>query len=349
MSANSARIYDVRKRTNLQRIINGDADAVQLHPVPPGHQFALDAYHTANANHWLPNEIPMTEDKLQWASLTQPEQDVVKISLGFFATGDSIVANNLVLSIYRHITSAPCRLYLIRQAYDECIHTHSYQYVIESLGLDEDEIFSMWKTRSSIYDKDDFVSQLCAQLRDPSFRTGTPAADQAFLENLIDFGVVMEGIFFYATFAAMFSFRRRGLLPGTALSFQYIARDESCHANFCIDLIKQIRVEHPTLWTDAFQKRVVEKVATAATLEEAFARDMMPNGIMGMNADSFRDYTRHIADRRLESLGIPPQFRAANPFPWMSEVIDLRKSANFFESRVTEYQSGGALEFDNDF
>jgi ribonucleoside-diphosphate reductase beta chain len=340
--------YALAEKVNARRIINGQDDVVQLYPIR--HQFAWDAYLAANANHWLPNEIAMQKDVEQWRSpnaLTEDERRVIKMSLGFFTTADSIVANNLVLAVYKHITSPECRLYLLRQAYEEAIHTHAYQYIVESLGLNEAEIFSMHQKVQVIYDKDQFASELVADILKSDFRTGTFEQDQRFLENLIDFYVIMEGIFFYSSFAAMLSFRRRNLLPGTAEQFQYIMRDESMHLNFGIDCINQIRQEQPELWTPLFQKRISNKIVKAAVLEELYAREIMPRGILGMNAESFTDYTRYIADRRLQDIGLPARFGVRNPFPWMSEVIDLTKSKNFFETRVTEYQTGGALEWDD--
>ncbi|MDH4378283.1 MAG: ribonucleotide-diphosphate reductase subunit beta [Vampirovibrionales bacterium] len=333
---------------NSRRIINGKDDVVQLYPII--HTFAWESYQAANANHWLPTEISMQKDIEQWRSttaLTEDERHVIKMALGFFTTADSIVANNLVLAVYKHVTSPECRMYLLRQAYEEAIHTHSYQYIVESLGLNEAEIFTMYQRIESIYDKDKFVSELVQDILDPSFKTGTFAADQKFLENLIDFYVIMEGIFFYSSFAAMLSFRRRNLLPGTAEQFQYIMRDESMHMNFGIDMINQMVQEQPELWTDTFQRRVINKLSRAAELEEAYAHALMPRGILGLNAESFRDYTQYIADRRMLSLNLAPRFKVKNPFSWMSEQVDLTKSKNFFETRVTEYQTGGALEWDD--
>lgn len=336
------------EKVNARKVINGMDDVVQLYPIK--HQFAWESYMSGNANHWLPNEISMQKDIEQWRSssiLTEDERRVVKIALGFFTTADSIVANNLVLAVYKHVTSPECRMYLLRQAYEEAIHTHAYQYIVESLGLDETEIFTMYQRIEAIFDKDNFVSELVQDILDPSFKTGTFENDQMFLENLIDFYVIMEGIFFYSSFAAMLSFRRRNLLPGTAEQFQYIMRDESMHMNFGIDMINQIIEEQPELWTETFRKKISNKICRAAELEEAYANMMMPRGILGMNSESFQDYTRYVADRRLSALDLPARFLCKNPYPWMSEAVDLTKSKNFFETRITEYQVGGALEWDD--
>ena len=337
------------ERVNARRIINGPVEGefnpFILHPIK--YKFAMDAYKKGNANHWLPEVVPMQRDIEQWQSstaLTEDERRVVKVALGYFTTADSIVANNLVLAVYRHITSPECRMYLLRQAYEEAIHTNSYQYIVESLGLDEEEIFSMYRDARAIHDKDAMTAEHTMALLDPAFKTGTPETDQQFLRELVDFYIVTEGVFFYSSFAAMLSFRRRNLLPGMAEQFQYIMRDESMHLNFGIDLVNGIRAEQPELWAPEFVQEITERVAEAAILEEQYARFMMPRGILGLNAESFGDYTKYVADRRLVSIGIAPHFGATNPYPWMAEAVDISKSKNFFETRVTEYQAG-ALEF----
>ncbi|MDZ4296595.1 MAG: ribonucleotide-diphosphate reductase subunit beta [Patescibacteria group bacterium] len=332
---------------NKRRVINGeDADVIQLYPIK--HKFAWDAYNAGNANHWLPTEISMQTDVEQWRSnrmLSDDERLALKIVLGFFTTADSIAANNLVLAAYRHITSPECRLYLLRQAYEEAIHTHAYQYIVESLGLDEGEIFNMYREVDAIYNKDAFVLAFNEGIFDPNFKTGTPAADQKFLENIVVFSLIMEGIFFYSSFAVMFGFQRQNKMIGSAEEIQYIMRDESQHLNFGIELINAIKEEEPELWTKDFQDHVIDLVRKATVLEYTFAQDVFPRGIFGMNAEGFKRYIEHIADRRLTRVGLAAQFNSPNPFPWMSEAIDLSKEKNFFETRVLEYQTGGALEW----
>ena len=232
---------------NNRRIINGlDADVIQLHPMK--HTFAWEAYNAGNANHWLPTEINMQNDIEQWKSntfLTEDERNVLKVVLGFFRTADSLVANNLVLALYKHITSPECRLYLLRQSYEEAIHTHSYQYIVESLGLDGGEIFNMYREVEAIYNKAEFVNRFSEGILDPNFKTGTFENDQKFLENLIIFAIIMEGIYFYSSFAVMFSFQRQNKMVGSAEQIQYIMRDESQHLNFGIELINTIKSEQP--------------------------------------------------------------------------------------------------------
>ncbi|MEK7460054.1 MAG: ribonucleotide-diphosphate reductase subunit beta, partial [Patescibacteria group bacterium] len=328
---------------NNRRIINGaDADVVQLYPMR--HMFAWEAYNVGNSNHWLPTEISMQRDIEQWRSstaLTPDERRAFETVLGFFTTADSIAANNIVLALYRHITSPECRMYLLRQGYEEAIHTHAYQYIVESLGMDQSRIFNMYREVEAIYNKDNFILAFNEGIFDPAFKTGTFENDQKFLENVIVFSLIMEGIFFYTSFAVMFGFQRQNKLVGAAEQIQYIMRDESQHLNFGINMANTIKEEQPELWTKEFQDHIVDLVKRAVTLEYTFAHELFPRGIFGMNSQGFKQYIEYIADRRLESIGLPAQFNVQNPFPWMSEAIDISKEKNFFETRVTEYKVGG--------
>jgi ribonucleoside-diphosphate reductase beta chain len=332
---------------NSRKIINGkDADVMQLYPMR--HTFAWDAYLASNANHWLPTEISMQRDIEQWRSptaLTPDERQAFETVLGFFTTADSIAANNVVLAFYKHITSPEVRMYLLRQGYEEAIHTHAYQYIVESLGMDQSRIFNMYREVEAIYNKDNMVLSLNEGVFDPNFKTGTFEADQKYLENMIVFSLIMEGIFFYSSFAVMFGFQRQNKLTGSAEQIQYIMRDESMHLNMGINMINAIKEEQPELWTPEFQQHVIDLVKRAVVLEYTFAQTVFPKGIFGMNADGFKQYIEHIADRRLERVGLPPQYNVQNPFPWMSEAIDLNKEKNFFETRVTEYKTGGTLSW----
>ena len=267
-------------------------------------------------------------------------------NLGFFSTAESLVGNNLVLAIFKHVTSAECRQYLLRQAFEEAVHSHTFLYVVDSLGLDEGEVFNMYHEVPSIARKDAFETELTAEVLSDDFSTETDDGAQAFLKNLIGYYLIMEGVFFYTGFVMMLSFHRRNLMTGIGEQFQYILRVETIHLNFGIDLINGIKAENPHLWTAEFQQAMIDRVKQAVELELDYAADCLPTGIMGLNAGLFRDYVQHIADRRLERVGLPMQYGSSNPFPWMSETMDLAKEKNFFETRVTEYQSAGSLSWD---
>ena len=329
-------------------MINCRADLNQL--VPFKYDWAWQKYLDGCANHWMPQEINMTADVATWKSedgLTEDERRIVMRSLGYFSTADSLVANNLVLGIYRLITNPECRQYLLRQAFEEAIHTHAYQYCIESLGMDEGEVFNMYREVPSVAKKASWSLDKTKVLSDPNFNTGTVEDDQQLLRNLIGFYGVTEGIFFYCGFTQILSMGRRNKMTGVAEQFQYILRDESMHLNFGIDVINQIKLENPHLWTEAFQQEVIQMILEGTALEIEYARDTMPRGVLGMNASMMEEYLQFIPNRRLTQLGLPEQFPGAqNPFPWMSEIMDLRKEKNFFETRVIEYQTGGALSWD---
>ena len=329
-------------------MINCRADLNQL--VPFKYDWAWQKYLDGCGNHWMPKEINMTADVATWKSedgLTEDERRIVMRSLGYFSTADSLVANNLVLGIYRLITNPECRQYLLRQAFEEAIHTHAYQYCIESLGMDEGEVFNMYREVPSVAKKASWSLDKTQALSDPNFNTGTTEDDQQVLRNLIGFYGVTEGIFFYCGFTQILSMGRRNKMTGVAEQFQYILRDESMHLNFGIDVINQIKLENPHLWTEEFQQEAIQMILEGTALEIEYARDTMPRGVLGMNASMMEEYLQFIANRRLTQLGLPEQFPGAqNPFPWMSEIMDLRKEKNFFETRVIEYQTGGALSWD---
>jgi ribonucleoside-diphosphate reductase beta chain len=329
-------------------MINCRSDVNQL--VPFKYKWAWQKYLDGCANHWMPQEINMTADIALWKDpngLTEDERVLIKRNLGFFSTADSLVANNLVLAVYRHITNPECRQYLLRQAFEEALHTHAYQYCIESLGLDEAEVFNMYREIESIHAKAAWATQFTDSLGDRNFQTGTHEDDQRLLRDLIAFYVIFEGIFFYVGFVQVLSMGRRNKMTGVAEQFQYILRDESMHLNFGIDVVNQIKVENPGLWTPDFQEQMVGLIREAVELEIAYAHDTMPRGVLGLNANMFEEYLGFIANRRCAQIGLPEQYpNASNPFPWMSEVMDLKKEKNFFETRVTEYQTGGALNWD---
>jgi len=337
-----------RVQVDQKRMINCRADLNQL--VPFKYDWAWQKYLDGCANHWMPQEVNMNADIALWKSddgLSEDERLIVMRSLGYFSTADSLVANNLALAIYRLVTNPECRQYILRQAFEEAIHTHAYQYCIESLGMDEGEVFNMYREVPSVAKKASWSLSHTHALSDPTFTTGTPETDQELLRNLVGFYAVTEGIFFYCGFTQILSMGRRNKMTGVAEQFQYILRDESMHLNFGIDVINQIKLENPHLWTTEFQEEVIQMILEGTQIEIEYARDTMPRGVLGMNAQMMEGYLQFIANRRLAQLGLPEQYPGAqNPFPWMSEIMDLRKEKNFFETRVIEYQTGGALSWD---
>mgnify|MGYP003322159842 FL=1 len=343
MMANAGRV-----EVDQKMMINCKADLNQL--VPFKYDWAWQKYLDGSANHWMPQEINMTNDIVLWKSedgLTEDERIIVKRNLGFFSTADSLVANNLVLALYRLITNPECRQYILRQSLEEAIHTHAYQYCIESLGMDEGEIFNMYREVPCVARKASWGLKYTQEISDPDFKTGTEETDKQLLKNLIAFYCVLEGIFFYCGFTQILSMGRRNKMTGTAEQFQYILRDESMHVNFGIDVINQIKIENPHLWDEEMKNEAAQMILEGTELEIQYARDTMPRGVLGMNASMMEEYLQFIANRRLTQIGLEEEFKGAtNPFPWMSEIMDLRKEKNFFETRVIEYQTGGALNWE---
>ena len=338
--------YEKRVQADRKRLINcQQVDVNQLMPLK--YQWAWEHYINGCANNWMPTEVPMGKDIELWKStdLTDDERHVIMRTLGFFCTAESIVANNITLAIYKFVTNAEARQYLLRQAFEEAVHTHTFHYICESLNLDEGELFNMYNEVPSIAEKDAFELQLTSDIIQDGFSTDTPEGVQKFLENLIGFYVILEGILFYSGFAMILSFHRQNKMTGIGEQFQYILRDETIHLNFGIDLINGIKEENPHVWTPVFQQRIVDLIKKAVDLEIVYAKDCLPRGVLGLQAEMFKEYVQHIADRRLERIGLQAIYGSKNPFPWMSETMDLFKEKNFFETRVTEYQTAGALEW----
>lgn len=332
-------------KSDRKRLINcAEVDVNQLMPLK--YKWAWEHYLNGCANHWMPLEVPMAKDFETWSSdqLSDGERLVIKRNLGFFSTAESLVANNLVLAIFKHVTNAECRQYLLRQAFEEAIHTHAFLYIVESLGLDEKEIFNMYRDIPAIAEKDNFEIKLTESLLTAD--TTTLEGKQNFLKNLIGYYIIMEGIFFYSGFVMVLSFHRRNLMPGIGEQFQYILRDETIHLNFGVDLINGLKEENPEAWSASFQAEVIDLIKEAVKLEIAYAAECLPHGVMGLSANLFVEYVQSIADRRLERIGLSPIYGSKNPFPWMSETMDLTKEKNFFETRVTEYQSASVLDWD---
>lgn len=347
-SANKEELVGTKGRVTAseKRLINCETvDVNQLMPLK--YKWAWEHYLNGCANNWLPTEVAMGKDIELWKSnnLSDDERRVIMRNLGFFSTAESLVGNNIVLAIFKFITNPEARQYLLRQAFEEAIHTHTFHYVVESLSLNQQEVFNMYNEVNTIHAKDKFEMELTSAILAPDFTTKTFEGAQKFLENMIGFYVIMEGIFFYSGFVMILSFLRQNKMTGIGEQFQYILRDETIHLNFGIDLINGIKEENPHIWTPEFQAAMVDRIKQAVELEYAYASDCLPRGILGLTAPMFRDYVQYIADRRLERIGLKAQYGSKNPFPWMSETIDLGKEKNFFETRVTEYQTAASLQW----
>jgi ribonucleoside-diphosphate reductase beta chain len=339
----------IARRVNAadKRIINGKTDVNQL--VPFKYKWAWEKYLATCSNHWMPQEINMSRDIATWKDpngLTEDERRIVKRNLGFFVTADSLAANNIVLGTYRHITAPECRQFLLRQAFEEAIHTHAYQYIVESLGLDESEIFNAYNEVKSIRDKDEFLLPFIAQIMEP---TSTPARrERPEAAEVADRVRVPDG---RPVLLRRLHPDPRARAPeqddrcGRAVPVHPARRVDALQLRHRPDQPDQGREPAPVECRVQGRNRAL--FLKAVELEYRYAEDTMPRGVLGMNASMFKGYLRYIANRRATQIGLEELFpNEENPFPWMSEMIDLKKERNFFETRVIEYQSGGALSWD---
>lgn len=317
------------------------------HILPIKYHWAREFYLSGVANTWTPDEISMYLDASQWKSkdaLTEQERRIALWSLGFFATGESLTANNIIISIYKHIENPECRQYMLRQAFEEALHTDTFIYCCDSLSLDLDTIYNAFINVSTIKEKDEFVLSLTKDIADPHFIIKTTEDIQKFIKNIVGFYVIMEGIFFYAGFAQMLYLKKLGKLTGIGQQFEYIMRDESIHLAFGCQLINTIKEEYPEAWTKDFQIEIIKLIDKAVDLETKYIYDSMD--VHGdIEPISFVQYIQFIADKRLERLGLPILYKVGNSLSWMATATDLSKEKNFFETKVTEYQTGGSLEW----
>jgi len=323
--------------------------------LPMTSPWAWKYYKKGIANNWVPEEVDMAQDVGQWKSkavLSQQERKMVLLNLGFFSTAESLTANNLI-ALGKHVTDFQCQQYLMRQIWEEAIHTHTFIYCCNSFldSQEVDEVYKMYKTIPSVKEKDDFVTGLTKLVSDPNFTTQGEQNIRHFLRNLIGYYVIMEGIFFYAGFAMMLNLKRNGKMKGVGEQFEFILRDEGLHVGFGCDLINKIKNENPQVWTPEFQKEVIKLIKKAVELEKKYACEACPEEILGINSQQYCQYIEYIANRRLWQIGLSKMYfdekgkEINNPFAWML-LTDLNKEKNFFETRVTEYQAGSSLEWD---
>jgi ribonucleoside-diphosphate reductase beta chain len=317
--------------------------------LPHKHKYAWDLFLKSCANNWMPTEISMQNDIKQWKNneITEDEKLLVKRCLGFFAGSESLVGNNLLLSAFRYVTDAECRQYILRQAFEESLHNLTVVYICDSLDLDIEEVFAAYETIPSIKAKDDFLMQITNDISRQDFDAHSIEGKQEILRNFLTYWIVCEGTFFFSGFAMLLALGRQNKLQGISDQIKYTLRDESSHIAFGTYLINTLIEQNPEIWTQEIQNEFVEHMKKAVELEIAYAHDVLPTGILGLNADMFVEYMHFIGNRRLEGIGLDYRFPSdKNPFPWLSEVVDVQAMGNFFERRVREYQQSGSLEDD---
>lgn len=313
--------------------------------LPHVNKWAWDLYRKGKNNHWNPEEVPMTTDIQNWKSdkLTEAEKLVAKRCLGFFAGSESLVGNNLV-TMFKHITDPECRQYMARQIWEECLHNDTVVYICDSLKLELDEVYQAYVNIPSIKAKDDFLMRVTNTINS-KVDISTIEGKRAVTRAAFLYWIVCEGTFFFSGFAMLLAMKSK--IPGIGEQIEYTLRDESLHIQFGTALITKIKEQYPEVWNAEFEQDLISYIKEAVELEIAYAKDVLSQGVLGLNANMFIDYMHYIGNRRLEGVGINYRFPSdKNPFDFLSEVQDLLKCKNFFETRVTEYQSAGALDDD---
>ncbi|MEU5868816.1 MULTISPECIES: ribonucleotide-diphosphate reductase subunit beta [unclassified Nonomuraea] len=319
---------------------------------PMRYPLFFDRYRDAIKNTWTVEEVDLHSDLKDLARLSAAERHLVSRLVAFFATGDTIVANNLVLNLYQHVNAPEARLYLSRQLFEEAVHVQFYLNLLDTYVPDEEERFAAFaavENIPSIRRKAEFCFRWIDSIGSLQ-RLETRDDRRAFLLNLICFAACIEGLFFYGAFAYVYFLRSRGLLNGLASGTNWVFRDESMHMAFAFDVVDVVRQEEPDLFDEEMARQVREMLAEAVECEAQFAEDLLGQGVPGMSTADMRSYLEHVADRRLAQLGIEPLYGSKNPFAFM-ELQDVQELSNFFERRVSAYQVGvtGSVSFDADF
>ena len=313
----------------------------------------FEMYKNALKNNWTVDEVDFNSDVVDLHMKLNPaEKFLIQRLVAFFATGDSIVSNNLVLNLYKHINSPEGRLYLSRQLFEEALHVQFYLTLLDTYIPDPKEreaAFAAIHNIPSIQKKAQFCFKWIDSINSLE-SLNTPAERRQFLLNLICFANCIEGLFFFAAFAYVYYLRSKGLLSGLASGTNWVFRDESCHIDFAMKVIDTVREEEPELFDERMREQVKEMMEEAIDTEMSFAQDILSHGLAGLSLKDMKTYLQFIAGQRLERLGIPSPYKVKNPFAFM-ELQDTQELTNFFERRVSAYQMGvtGDVTFDETF
>lgn len=332
-----------------KKVINGrKTEAFNLLPLK--YTWAYDLYRTMKANHWEPEDIQMQKDIEQWqgSGLSDIDRWIIRMGIGYFSAAEGIVGDNIIHVVRELVTAPELKLVLGRHAHEENIHADSLLYMISSLGINPHECEAMFEQIPTIKRKNEFVTRTSHALRRDVDLTD-PVNKKLLAKNIFVFGQCMEGTQFYGLFGMILSLYRQGKFPGIGQMFAYTLRDESNHIQLFRQLFTDLVEENGEIWTDEFRQELTDTMAEAVSLEKEFINDCLPVSSVGLSAEEFCSYIDFIADRRLEGVGLTPlNPGATNPFPWLSETMDLKKEDNFFEKRVSDYQKASSLATVND-
>jgi len=320
---------------------------------PMKYPIFYDMYRDAIKNTWTVEEVDFSTDVVDLDQRLLPaERHLIHRLVAFFATGDSIVSNNLVLSLYKHINSPEARMYLSRQLYEEALHVQFYLTLLDTYIPDHkerEEAFDAINRIPSIKAKADFCFKWIDSVADLD-ATDSPQKRQQFMLNLVCFACCIEGLFFFAAFAYVYFLRSKGLLNGLAAGTNWVFRDESCHMNFALEVVQLTREEYPDLWNEDIETKIIGMLEEAVECEMQFAEDLLENGVPGLSLKDMRTYLEFVADQRLNNLGMEVRYGSKNPFDFMG-LQDVQELSNFFERKVSAYQVAvaGEVAFGEEF
>jgi ribonucleoside-diphosphate reductase beta chain len=314
----------------------GIQDALLLKPVH--YQWAMDLYDQAVANTWFPNEIQLGQDLSDWKKMTEEERHAVTFLMSYFNPNELLVNKALAFGVYPYVNAAECHLYLAKQMWEEANHCMSFEYVLETFPIDRKTAYAAHVDTPSMAKKEEFETKYIKRMTEETLDITTTDGKKDFIRNLIAYNVILEGIWFYSGFMVALSFRQRNLLRNFASLIDWVVRDESLHLKFGINLILTVLEENEDLQTDEFAAEIRQMILNGVEMEEEYNRDLLPNGILGLNSDYINQYVKYLADRRLEELGFEVQYKVSNPAKWMATANDTLQLVNFFESTNTSYE-----------
>lgn len=327
---------DVGIEKNMAILGKPDPTDFNLHPSQ--YPWARELYDQAIANTWYPHEIALKEDLDDFEGMTADEQHAIKFVMAFFNPAELVVNRVLALGIYPYLKSAECHLYLAKQMWEEANHCVAFEYVLETFPFDRDEIYKTHMEVDSMFAKEQYIANYLDRMTQDTYDVETVEGKKEFIRNTVAYNIVMEGIWFYSGFMVMLSFQQRNKLRNFASMINWVLRDESLHLKFGINMLLTILEENPELLTEEFAEEIRQIVVKGVELEVAYNNDLFPNGILGLNADYVNQYVKHMADRRLEELGLEPEYNVSNPAKWMSTASDVFELVNFFEAQNTSYE-----------
>jgi len=314
----------------------GIQDGLLLKPVK--YQWAMDLYDQAVANTWFPNEIQLGEDLADFKKMTDEEKHAVTFLMSYFNPNELLVNKALAFGVYPYINAPECHLYLAKQMWEEANHCMSFEYVLETFPIDREAAYASHIDVPSMAVKEEFQVRFIKRMTEETLDITTTEGKKDFIRNLIAYNIILEGILFYSVFMVALSFRQRNLLRNFGSLMDWVIRDESLHLQFGINLILTVLEENPDLQTEDFANEIRDMILGAVDMEEAYNRDLLPKGILGLNADYVNQYVKYLADRRLEELGFEAHYNVSNPAKWMATANDTLQLVNFFEATNTSYE-----------